>query len=256
MEQLVSHPPVLFVVVFSLLWLAAIGGIALQKRRAPLTSEAREDFGVVQGATLTLLALMIGFSFSMAVGRYDLRKNYEEEEANAIGTEFIRAELLPDVETKKVQSLLKLYLRRRILFYQTRDAHYVAEINSTTSELQTQLWAPVKSVAVLQPTPVTALVVSGMNDVLNTQGYTQAEWWNRIPSAAWGLMVAIAVSCNMLVGDGIRSFSRRSALLLIQPLVVSISFALIADIDSPRGGLIRVVPQNLISLEHSLTTVP
>ena len=104
--------------------------------------------------------------------------------------------------------------------------------------------------AAASPTAVVALAVSGMNDVLNSQGYTQAAWWNRIPVAAWGLMVSIAVCCNLLLGYGAR---RHGALLfLILPLAVSISFFLIADIDSPRRGLIRVQPQNLISLSQSL----
>jgi hypothetical protein len=91
-----------------------------------------------------------------------------------------------------------------------------------------------------------------MNDVLNSQGYTQAAWWNRIPVAAWGMMVMIAVFATALVGFGARDAKRESKLLLILPLVVAIAFFLIADIDSPRGGTIRVHPQNLLSLSQSL----
>jgi hypothetical protein len=97
-----------------------------------------------------------------------------------------------------------------------------------------------------------AVVVSGMNDVLNSQGYTQAGYWNRIPTAAWGLMAAIAIGCNLLIGYGSRSAEGGSKLLPILPLVVSIAFMLIADIDAPRHGVIRVSPQNLISLAASL----
>jgi len=91
-----------------------------------------------------------------------------------------------------------------------------------------------------------------MNDVLNSQGYTQAAWWNRIPIAAWSLMAAIAICSNALVGFGARDAKAEYRLLLILPIVVSIAFFLIADIDSPRGGLIRVSPQNLLSLSQSL----
>ena len=103
-----------------------------------------------------------------------------------------------------------------------------------------------------QPTPVIALAVSGMNDVLNSEGYTQAAWWNRIPSAAWSLMATIAVCSNFLIGYGVRHSEKKIPLFLILPLVVSISFFLIADIDSPRSGIIRVRPQNLESLSQSL----
>jgi hypothetical protein len=93
-----------------------------------------------------------------------------------------------------------------------------------------------------------------MNDVLNSQGYTQAAWWNRLPLAAWYLVLAIAIFCNLLVG--FTSHQQRKGLLLILPLAVATSFFLIADIDSPRHGLIHVAPQNLISLSHSLGVVP
>jgi hypothetical protein len=83
-----------------------------------------------------------------------------------------------------------------------------------------------------------------MNDVLNSQGYTQAAWWNRIPLAAWGLMGLIAILSNMLLGYRERRTSRLVPLIL--PLIASIAFFLIADIDSPRGGVIQVAPQNLI----------
>ena len=91
-----------------------------------------------------------------------------------------------------------------------------------------------------------------MNDVLNSQGYTQAAWLNRIPIAAWTLMTAIAVCSTMLVGIGAKGAKADSRLLFVLPLVVSIAFLLIADIDSPRRGVIRVVPQNLLSLSQSL----
>jgi|SRR5208282_1348102 len=93
-EYLLSYPRVFFAFSLVLLWLSAQLGASLRRRR-PLKDDERDDFGIVQTATLTLLGLIIGFSFSMAIVRYDLRKNYEEAEANAIGTEYVRAELLP-----------------------------------------------------------------------------------------------------------------------------------------------------------------
>jgi hypothetical protein len=187
----------------------------------------------------------------MAVGRYDQRKNYEEEEANAIGTEYLRANLLPDNEATAVRSLLAKYLEQRILFYQVRDSERLAEVNSATSQLEDQMWVELKNAAAAQPNPVTALAVAGMNDVINTQGYTQAAWWNRVPISAWALMVLIGALANLMVGYSARS-ARPRKYILIMPLVVSISVMLIADIDSPRTGIIRVVPQNLLSTAQSM----
>jgi len=252
MEQLTSHPIIFFIVSLVMMTLSGWAGYAVLRRSNPLDGAVREDFGIVQSATLTLLALVIGFSLSMAVGRYDQRKNYEEEEANAIGTEYLRADLLPASEAAAVRSLLPKYLEQRILYYQMRDPERLAEIDSTTTRLEGDLWSAVKTSATTQPNPVTALAIAGMNDVINTQGYTQAAWWNRIPLAAWSLMIVIGVFCNLLVGYGTRSVNLKMRFLLIMPLIVSLSFMLIADIDSPRNGIIRVVPQNLISVAQSM----
>lgn len=249
MRHLTDLPRLLFLVSFVVLWLSAEIGV-LVGRRYPLHEDSRGDFDMILAATLTLLGLIIGFSFSMATSRYDLRKNYEEEEANAIGTEYARAGLMQAEVTRNVQELLQRYLAERILFYTTRNRNQLAQISAYTTTLQGQMWGAVKNATVSTPTPLNALVVSGMNDVLNSQGYTQAAWLNRIPSAAWKLMGAIALCCNFLFGYGARR--PWNALLLILPLILAIAFFLIADIDSPASGIIRVMPENLISLSHSL----
>jgi len=251
MFDLFNYPIVLSLVSLVVLWFSAQVGISLSKRNEDLEG-AREDFGIILGATLTLLGLIIGFTFSMAIGRYDQRKNLEEEEANAIGTEYVRADLLPAADAANVRALLRQYLDERLLFYKVANIHMseLPQINLVTSQLQIKLWNAVTAPAQAAPTPVIALAVSGMNDVLNSQGYTQAAWWNRIPTSAWILMGSIAVFANLLVGYGAHRPGK--ALLLVLPVLVSLSFLLIADIDSPRGGLIRVQPRNLTSLVQSL----
>jgi hypothetical protein len=199
---------------------------------------------------LTLLGLIIGFSFSMATTRYDLRKTYEEAEANAIGTEYIRADLLPAADGAKLRDLLRQYTDLRIRFYTTRDENDLAQIGVATTKVQDELWTAASKPAMGQPTPVVALAVAGMNDVINSQGYTQAAWWNRIPGGAWALMFVIALFCNVMLGYGARKVDAK--LLMVLPLVVAISFLLISDIDSPRRGFIKVVPQNLESLRAGL----
>ena len=94
----------------------------------------------------------------------------------------------------------KCRLSQRVLFYTTRDTRQLEQINASTAQLQSDLWSAVQTPAAAQPTFMVALAVSGMNDVLNSQGYTQAAWWYRIPGAAWALMAAIAICCNLLVG--------------------------------------------------------
>lgn len=246
--------PILVLVVAAIVLCAATwASAAVLRRRRTLDEHTRSDHAVVAGAILTLLGLIIGFTFSMAVARYDLRKTYEEAEANAIGTEFVRADLLPPADAARVRGLLQSYADLRIRDYSSRDAAELRTLKQQTAQVQAQLWSAVTGPATAQPTPVAALAVSGMNDVLNSQGYTQAAWWNRIPLSAWWLMAAIALVGCALVGYGAQAFKAEAYFIWVLPVVISIAFFLIADIDSPRGGLIRVKPQSLIDAAQSMT---
>src|ERR1700751_1876072 len=111
--NLMNYPVLVLAFTFVMLFFAPHVGDLLHRKALPLREDGREDFSVVLGATLTLLALLIGFSFSMAVSRYDQRKNYEEAEANAIGTEYVRADLLPAADAARVQDLLTKCLQQR-----------------------------------------------------------------------------------------------------------------------------------------------
>jgi hypothetical protein len=252
MSDLLDYPAMVFIVAFVALWSATQIGVTFLRKQRALEAEVGEHYGMIVGATLTLLSLIIGFSFSMAVGRYDQRKNCEAVEANTIGTEYLRAQLLPRADAIQVRTLLRRYLDQRVLFYSTRDAAALRQIDARTAELQAALWAAVQDGSAAKPTPVAALAVQGMNEVLDAQGYAQAAWWNRIPTAAWVLMVAIAFGSSLLVGFGARHRRAEPLLLLVVPLLISLSLFLIADIDSPSGGVIRVSPANLISLAGSL----
>jgi hypothetical protein len=243
----------LAICVFSFVGMALsawAGAIAV--KRNYLSGELRQDFEVVKAAALTLLALIIGFSFAMATSRYDKRKSFEEAEANAIGTQYLRADLLPAADAEKLRTLLRSYTKQRILFYTTADTRLMAVVNADTVRLQGEMWRAVAGPAATRQTPVIALAVSGMNDVINAQGYTQAAWWDRIPVASWILMIAMSLCANFLVGVGARSKGKQFAMLLVLPFIVSIAFLLIADIDAPQGGFILVAPQNLQALALQL----
>src|SRR5579885_503645 len=127
-----------FVFLFSLIALGVsvqIGAFLARKLR-PIEEDERDDLTLVVNASLTLLALIIGFSFSMAVSRYDQRKTYEEAEANAIGTEYVRADLLPAAAGMRVRDLLRRYTDLRISFYTTRNYEDLQKIGADTTAIQ------------------------------------------------------------------------------------------------------------------------
>jgi hypothetical protein len=135
-------------------------------------------------------------------------------------------------------------------WYRMSDAARVAQIPET-ARLQSELWSAVTGPANAAPnSPVVALAVSGMNDVFNSQSFAAAAQRNHIPVGAWVLMLLIAFAGNVLLGAHERRAS--AAILIVLPVVVSVPFLLIADIDSARAGFIRVPPTNLIALAHSM----
>ena len=252
MQFLLDAPAALAAVTFVLLLLAAWAGNAWLRRSRSLGGEVRDNFRVVQAAVLTLLGLMIGFAFSMAITRYEQRKAYEAAEANAIGTEYLRADLVPAAVAERIRDNLLRYIDLRIAFYTTSDAQTLAQIDAQTAALQRQLWLAVQAPAQAQPDQIRALVVSGMNDVLNSHGYTQAAWWNRIPPPAWGLIFVIGLLGSVIVGVGARESEGELLLLPVLPFVVAVAFFFIADIDSPRNGVILLQPVDLEHLAASL----
>jgi hypothetical protein len=247
---ILNYPFLVLLITFFVLWIAAWASAYVGQRQKPLVEKERSDFGTILAASLTLLGLVIGFSFSMAMGRYDTRQHDEATEANQIGTEYVRADLLDPAQASQVRELLKQYTKLRIAWYESRSRGEITELNQQNAQMQSQMWAVASQAGQIQPTPVRALAVSGMNDVLNSQAYTQAAWWDRIPTGAWCLMFAVALFCHVLLGYSAHKIAPR--LFMVLPLLVAIAFFLIADIDSPRGGMIRVIPKNLISLQAGL----
>jgi hypothetical protein len=247
-----NYPLLVSVVALVLLVISARVGDAHSRRRDGATEDERVDYGPLVGATLTLLFFITGFAFMMAVGRYDLRKACEQDEAIAIRTQYSRADMLAPADAAKVQALLRQYLDQRISFYTTRSTDRASEVSANAVRLQAELWSTLRPALAAVPPPLMGVLVTGMDDVTNAQRSSQAAWLNRIPFTAWILMTAIGIGCCWLIANR----ARRTDWLafMIVPIAVSISFFLIADLDSPGGGVIRVAPVNLTSLSQSLPT--
>jgi hypothetical protein len=162
--------------------------------------------------------------------------------------------LLQGKDADYARGLLKTYLQERIAFYVAHGAAKLERIAADTARLQDQMSTAVATSASAQPSPLNALAVAGMNNVIDSEGYTHAAWLYRVPEAAWVFMQAMAVVCTLLFGYRFRGTGR--ATLLILPIITVLSFFVISDIDNPRRGVIQVVPQNLILTEHAVNLQP
>src|SRR5437667_3728474 len=141
MNTIMNFPLPVLVLSLAVLWFSAQIGVFCRRHLQRIDEDDRQDLSTVVAATLTLLGLIIAFSFSMAVSRYDQRKNYEAEEANAIGTEHVRAALLPAAQTERVRELLRQYLHQRVLFYETLNQRRLEQIDKDTAALEVELWS-------------------------------------------------------------------------------------------------------------------
>ncbi len=160
--------------------------------------------------------------------------------------------LLRADDANKIRELLVKYLRQRILFYTSRDARQLRKVEAATTRLQADLWSAIQTAGVMKPDPLMALVISGMDDVFSSQASAQAAWSNRIPLEAWVLMGVIAICGNLLLGYIAQCNRIKAKRFFVLPLMVSIAFFLVADLDNPRHGVIRANPQNLMNLSRSL----
>ena len=249
MSEILNFPILVLVISLLILWASARLGARFSQK----IDTVHEDFGLILTSTLTLLGLIVGFTFSMAVSTYEERRVRESDEANAIGTEYVRTDFLPAADRDRARSLLRSYVHQRILFYEARSWENSSHIEAAIDQLHGELWKSVVPAAA-QPTPISALVISGMNDVLNSEGYAKAAWLKRIPFEAWFLLGIVSLSGTFMVGLYLRHARTSRYLLLALPAIVSLSLFLIADMNTPRGGLIHIVPRNLIRLSQSFET--
>lgn len=253
--RFVDYPVALMVVSLFLLCGAAFIGTRLRGRRE-FNSDERNQLNVLAGAALTLVGLIIGFSFAMAVDRYNVRKVDEATEANAIGTEYLRCALLDPNVDARLRTSLKTYLNLRIDWYDAPNSNRAQAVLIRQRATEQMMWGLVSRSAAKKQTAINALVAAGMNAVIDNAGYSQAAWANQIPAAAWLLMMTTAIFASGLLGYATRWTSKGIRATYAIPILVSVAFLLIADLDSARHGLITLRPENLIALQAQLQVNP
>lgn len=251
MDRLADYEYLLFATALVALVVALQAGAWAAGHLRPVKEEEQEQISQTTGVCLSILALIIGFSFSAAINRYDARKKCEQEEANAISSEYALVGLLPDADAAEERELLKQYVRVRIAYYEAAERSELASVRAQRARLEEQMWPIVERDAKADQTAILREVVAGMNNVLSRPGYSQAAALDRIPDGTWTLMALLAVFCCLLLGYS--GHGRRPlALKLVVPLFLSLSFFIIASLDAQRRGLIRVLPQNLIRVQQEI----
>lgn len=233
------RPTVFFLLSLALLWIGMALGSRIRSRRGKAIDEESKIITVLEGSMLTLYGLLLGFTFSMAVSRYDLRKALVVKEANAIGTTWLRSGTLAEPTRTVEQSLLRQYVPVRMEFVSAgHDQVKVQDSLRRTSDLQAKLWATANNYSLDHRDAVTAIFLNTLNDSIDTSEERTAADENRIPSEAWWMLLLVGFAATVLVGLDVRARSR--VLQAALPLVLAAALAMTMDMDSPRLGLIQV----------------
>ncbi len=243
----------LFVAILFLVLLSVEVGYRLGKyRRSRSDQEKEAPVGAMVGATLGLLAFLLAFTFGLAAQRFDTRRQVLLDEANAIGTTYLRAEMLPD-RRDAIRGFLRDYVDTRLEAVRSGNA---AEGIRRSEHLHEQLWAQAVALGENNPTSiVVGLFIQSLNEMIDLHAKrVTAGLRNRIPAAIWGALFAVAVLSLAAMGyqAGLSGTSRS-----IAELAVALSFSavilLIADLDRPQEGTLRVSQQALIDLQQSMS---
>lgn len=217
------------------------------------------DVSTLEAATLGLLALMIGFTFAMALERFDARRAAVVNEANAIGTTALRARLLPAPHNIESSKLLQEYVRIRLDITQRNPSS--DELNAAiarSNEIQEALWQQAKSVAAKDKGVVpTGLFIQTLNEMIDNQGKRLDAFRNRVPNIVLLTLYGVAVVAGAFAGyaNGLEAQRVRLPIYFMM-LLAAVVILLIQDLDRPRTGFVKNVQQPMIDLANSILAYP
>ncbi|MEQ1773794.1 MAG: hypothetical protein ABL891_08425 [Burkholderiales bacterium] len=231
-------------------------GFRLGLRYSAVSGEPEKDHNsALQAAILGLLALLLGFTFLMAVSRFDTRKALVLDEANAIGTTFLRSKLLPAAQRDAAPGLLRSYVAARLTFHNaSNDRARLDAANAEASRIEEQLWALSKAAAAQDERSVTTgLFIQSLNEVIDTREKRQVALDNHVPEAVIYLLLAVSLAALGLLayGCGLER-KRRLPSNALFALLIALVLTTILDIDRPRRGLIEVSQDSMIRLKATL----
>ena len=246
----------IFLVSIAFLVAASEAGRQLGVRAA---GRGGDDVSTLEAAILGLLALMIGFTFAMALTRFDARREAVVNEANAIGTTALRARLLPAPHNVEINKLLQEYVRTRLDI--TQRIPLTAEFNAAIArwnEIQEALWQQAKIVAAKDNGIVpTGLFIQTLNEMIDNQGKRLDAFHNRVPNIVLLALYGVAIVASAFAGYANGLEARRVRLpIYLMALLVAAVILLIQDLDRPSTGFVKTSQQPVIDVANSIAAYP
>jgi hypothetical protein len=256
-QPLDQIPIPLFVVLFFALCLGAyeLGFRIGTRRRARGEAGDEGPTGTIVGSTLALMAFLLAIAMGMAGDRFDTRRGLVQDEANVIGTTYLRAGYLPEPASSDIRALLVDYIPLRIA---PADRSQLQASIDRSVEIQHEMWGIAQDVAREQGSDVVALFLESLNETIevHSQRITAGLYARVPPTILWLLIGGVALSLG-LVGYS-AGLAGKHALVIAVMLIITLGtvIALVIDIDRPADGFVETSQQPLITLQENIESFP
>jgi hypothetical protein len=256
MEAILNHPWVLGLTLAIILALA----LELGHRVAVYTSlhkdqDRKDQMATIRDGLFVLVSLLLGFTLALASPRYAERRLLVVEEAISIGTTYLRTSTLPSPQREHSQLLLREYIDACLEFGNAGlDADRFAKAMHHARRIQEELWADAASVIQIDRSAITAVYINSLNETIDLHDKRMAALENRVPQSV--SLLILCISLIAVFARGLTLPARFWFTLILVPITVAIVVALIADLDTPSSGLIRLDQRPLERLKADLNAEP
>jgi len=211
-----------------------------------------EDLGAVEGSMLGAMALLLGFTFSIATSKFETRRQITVNEANEIGTAILRCDMYPDSVRNPLRADFKEYIEARIAYYAVGDdEEKIKQELIKAGEISDRIW---KRVAHQAQNPnnlaITTQMIPAVNDMIDIVTTRDAGRISRVPRLVLFVLLGLVLISSFVLGSDYNGKKRNKILIFSYALAMTLTLDLITELDRPREGLINLnaVEQKMIDL--------
>jgi hypothetical protein len=208
----------------------------------------------IQTGMLSLLGVMLAFSFSLASARFEKRRELIIQESMNIGTSYFRAGLLPDTLKKDLRDLLKDYLNVRINFYKEGNSESdMNNIHRTGRHIQVKIWHKTAVIGKKHPNLNTNITILALNEMIAISGNISSSFKNHVPRFIIILLIFVS-TCTIFTLGYCHGFSLEKNIFFVFILnaVICSILLLIIDMDRPTSGFLKADVHSLTELKNEI----
>jgi len=245
----------LSVIIFFLILLFNWAGFKFKKwQLEKYPGRLPENLGSIEGSMLGAMALLLGFTFSIAISKFETRRQLTVEEANDIGTAILRCDMYPDSVRNPLRADFKEYIETRIAYYEVGDdEEKIKQEIAKAGEISGRIW---KRVAHEAQDPkniaLTAQMIPAVNAMIDIVTTRDAGRISRVPRLVLFVLLALVLISSFVLGSDYNGKKRNRILIFSYALAMTLTLDLISELDRPREGLINLdaIEQKMIDLRE------